>query len=113
MGVKRRKKAMFPALKSAQRTGRRFRPPKRRTSFRVTSRSFPFEYFMLHSFRREGPVVGHIGARPISDAVIDGFGRRYHFVGVARRDRRGRLDVKSLRQGEWIVAPDLIYSEAS
>lgn len=112
MGVKRRKKAMFPALKSAQQNGATV-PPRKDGRFPVTSRSFPFEYFMLHSFRREGPVVGHIGARPISDAVIDGFGRRYHFVGVARRDRRGRLDVKSLRQGEWIVAPDLIYSEAS
>lgn len=68
---------------------------------------------MLSRFHNDGPVVGHIGGRSITDTVVDGFGRRYRFVGVARRDRKGRLDVKALRSGEWIVAPDLIYCEAS
>ncbi|WP_416064959.1 hypothetical protein ACK9YZ_20235 [Rhizobium sp. ZK1] len=25
----------------------------------------------------------------------------------------GRLDVMSLKQGEWILAPDLVYAEAA
>jgi hypothetical protein len=42
--------------------------------------------------------------------VVDIRGSRYRFVGVARRDLRGRLDVSALRKNEWLVAPDLIYA---
>ncbi|MFS8112336.1 hypothetical protein QD460_11500 [Rhizobium jaguaris] len=78
----------------------------------MVSRSIPHEYFVLNGARGVGPVVAHLRGNPIRAAVIDRNGGRYHFVGMAVRDRRGRLDVMSLRRGEWIVAPDLIYEEA-
>jgi hypothetical protein len=79
----------------------------------MVSRNVPHEYFLLTATREEGPVVGHLRGKPISAAVVDRNGGRYRFVGVAGRDRRGRLDVLSLRRGEWIVAPDLVYEEAA
>ncbi|TXI02370.1 MAG: hypothetical protein E6Q76_15585 [Rhizobium sp.] len=79
----------------------------------MVSRNIPHEYFLLSTTREDGPVVGYLRGEPIRGAVIDRSGRRYRFVGVAARDRHGRLDVLSLRRGEWIVAPDLIYEEAA
>lgn len=75
------------------------------------SRSLPYEYFVLAGTRSVGPIAGYVRDRSIYAAVIDGHGRRYRFVGLAGRDRSGRLNVLSLRQDEWIVAPDLIYRE--
>ncbi|MGV1759651.1 hypothetical protein ACQZ6F_25270 [Rhizobium sp. A22-96] len=60
----------------------------------MVSRSIPFEYFLLSGIR------------------ADAYGRRYYFVGVAQRDRAGRIDVLSLKEGEWIVSPNLIYEAA-
>lgn len=79
----------------------------------MVSRSIPHEYFLLNAAKAAGPVVGHLRGKPISAVVIDRNGGRYRFVGVAGRDGRGRLDVLSLKQGEWIVAPDLVYEEAA
>ncbi|NTJ68009.1 hypothetical protein G6M50_21550 [Agrobacterium rhizogenes] len=79
----------------------------------MVSRSIPHEYFLLSATRKEGPVVGYVNGKPISHAVVDRNGSRYRFVGVAVRDRQGRLDVLSLRRGEWIVAPNLIYEETA
>jgi hypothetical protein len=79
----------------------------------MVSRNIPHEYFLLSAMREEGPVVGYVNGKPISAAVIDSNGSRYRFAGIASRDRQGRLDVLSLRQGEWIVAPDLVYEAAA
>ncbi|CAN7542889.1 MAG: hypothetical protein AAAB20_06995 [Rhizobium sp.] len=76
----------------------------------MVSRNLPHEYFFLNGSRSDGPVIGHIDGRPIPARVIDIRGSRYRFVGVARRDRRGRLDVSALRKNEWLVVPDLIYA---
>ncbi|MDP9812757.1 hypothetical protein J2W42_005627 [Rhizobium tibeticum] len=76
----------------------------------MVSRNLPHEYFFLNGSRFDGPVIGHIDGRPIPARVIDIRGSRYRFVGVARRDRRGRLDVSALRKNEWLVVPDLIYA---
>lgn len=75
------------------------------------SRSLPYEYFVLAETRKAGPIAGSVRGRSIYAAVTDGHGRRYGFVGLVGRDRNGRLNVLSLRRGEWIVAPDLIYRE--
>jgi len=77
---------------------------------KMVSRSLPHEYFFLNGSRSEGPVIGHIDGKPIPARVIDIRGSRYRFVGVVRRDQRGRLDVSALRKNEWLVAPDLIYA---
>lgn len=73
------------------------------------SRSFPTEYFILTNLRFEGGVVGHLAGKPIAEAVVDANGFRYYFVGVAPLNADGRFDVDSLRPGEWIVQPGLVY----
>ncbi len=79
----------------------------------MVSRHIPHEYFLLDTAETDGPVVGHISGKPIAAHVIDRNDGRYRFVGIATRDGRGRLDVLALREGEWIVAPDLIYAKAA
>ncbi|TCS02355.1 hypothetical protein [Rhizobium sp. BK418] len=79
----------------------------------MVSRNIPHEYFLLDATKADGPVVGHLRAKPIGSVVIDPNGGRYRFVGVAARDDRGRLEVMSLKPGEWIVAPDLVYEKAA
>jgi hypothetical protein len=79
----------------------------------MISRNIPHEYFLLDAAKADGPVVGHLRGKPIPALVIDRNGGRYRFVGIVGRDGSGRLDVLSLKQGEWIVAPDLIYAKAA
>ena len=76
------------------------------------SPSLPFEYFVLNRARAAGPVSCVIGSLLIHEQVEDNLGHIYNFVGVARRDQNGRLDVGTLGPGEWIVEPDLIYRVA-
>ncbi|MDM9624980.1 hypothetical protein QTL95_03660 [Rhizobium sp. S152] len=78
----------------------------------MVSRSIPHEYFVLDVADHGGPVVARLGERSVHESVVDRHGRRYRFAGVAKRDRRGRLDVTALRKGEWIVSPDLVYRRA-
>jgi len=78
----------------------------------MVSRSLPYEYFILSGIRADGPVIAQVAGRAVTMAVFDAYGRRYHFVGVAKRDRAGRIDVLSLKAGEWIVSPNLIYEAA-
>ncbi|MBD9445611.1 MULTISPECIES: hypothetical protein [unclassified Rhizobium] len=79
----------------------------------MVSRNLPHEYFFLNGALSDGPVIGHIDGTPIPARVVDTRGSRYRFVGIARRDRRGRLDVTALRKNEWLVKPDLIYAAAA
>ncbi len=79
----------------------------------MVSRNVPHEYFLLDAAKTGGPVVGHLRGKPISAVVIDRNDGCYRFVGIAARDGRGRLDVMSLKLGEWILAPDLVYAEAA
>jgi hypothetical protein len=72
-------------------------------------RSLPSESFILANPRSEGATIGHLADKPISETVIDGDGHRYRYVGVASRNSDGCFDVDSLRRGEWIVNPGLIY----
>lgn len=77
----------------------------------MVSRNVPHEYFTLAVEKAEGPVVAHRHGKPIFATVIDRQGRRYRYIGVAVRDGGGRLEVLALRNGEWIVPPDLVYEE--
>lgn len=74
------------------------------------SRRLPTEYFVLADVRFEGAVIGYLAGRPIREAVTDGDGLRYRFVGVAPRLPGGGFDVLALRSGEWIVQPGLVYA---
>ena len=73
----------------------------------------PVEYYVLVEPRADGPLLGYYAGRPIPAAVVDYWGRRYRYVGVAPRRRGGQYDVESLHQGEWIVEPGLVYRDAS
>ena len=67
-------------------------------------------YLMLTDPRPEGPVVGFFRDRPIAAAVVDYFGRRYVFCGLASRRRNGQYDVDVLARGERLVEPGLVYA---
>jgi hypothetical protein len=69
------------------------------------------ELFILWNIRPEGDVVGRLGDLAIPSHVIDEDGRRYQFEGVAARRPSGRFDVRTLRPGEWIVRPGLVYRQ--
>ena len=69
----------------------------------------PVEYFILMEPRADGPVIGQYAGQPIYAAVVDYFGRRFTYAGIAPRLRNGRYDADALQPGEWIVEPGLIY----
>jgi hypothetical protein len=72
----------------------------------------PVDYHILIEPRPAGPVVGFLAGKPIPEAVVDLFGRRYVYAGVAPRRRNGQYDADALGRGEWIVEPGLIYRHA-
>jgi hypothetical protein len=72
-------------------------------------RSVPTEYFILANLQSEGTTIGHLAGRPIPETVVDASGHCYRFAGVAPRDADGRFNIDSLRAGEWIVQPGLVY----
>ena len=71
----------------------------------------PVEYFILVEPRPDGALLGYYAGRPIPEAVIDHFGRRYSYVGVASRRHSGQYDVEALAPGEWIIEPGLVYRD--
>ncbi|RWM08798.1 hypothetical protein [Mesorhizobium sp.] len=73
-------------------------------------RNIPTEYFVLANLKNKGKVIGRLADHPISEIVVDDRGLRYRYVGVATRGAGGRYDVESLRPGEWIVQPGLVYA---
>jgi hypothetical protein len=77
----------------------------------VLSTGRPVEYFILVEPHADGPVVGYYAGNPIPAAVVDYFGRRYSYAGVAPRRRGGQYDVEALGPGEWIVEPGLVYHD--
>jgi hypothetical protein len=70
--------------------------------------NIPIEYFTLE-IDSEGPPIGYLGGRPIPGTVVDADGQRYRYAGLAPRGRDGQIDLRSLRESEWIVRPGLIY----
>ena len=69
----------------------------------------PVEYFMLMNPRAEGPSLGTFAGRPIPATMVDEFGERYAYAGVAPRLRDGRYDVDAVGKDEWLVEPGLVY----
>jgi hypothetical protein len=68
------------------------------------------DYHIVFEPRPDGPTIGFYGEHPIAAAIVDYFGRRFIYDGIAPRRRNGNYDVKLLRPGEWIVEPGLVYS---
>lgn len=71
----------------------------------------PVDYFILVEPRADGPLLGYYAGRPIPAAVVDYFGRRYSYAGVAPRGRSGQYNVEALGPGEWIIEPGLVYRD--
>lgn len=78
-------------------------------SVAVLSQTRPIEYSMLHDTTPAGPIIGTYGDVEIAEAVIDAFGRRFVYVGVAPRRANGRFDDSALGAGEFILSPGLVY----
>ena len=86
-----------------------YRSPTRFWLSPRVGRRVPSEYFTLTTLRFDGAVIGRHDGRAIHETVVDGNGCRYHYAGVAPRDAEGCVDVESLRPGEWMVEPGLVY----
>lgn len=73
----------------------------------------PIEYLLIAEPRPDGPLIGYFAGHAIASAVVDCFGRRYVFAGIARRRRNGQYDAEALTRGERLVEPGLIYEQVS
>ena len=69
----------------------------------------PLDYFILHEAKPTGPNLGLYADACIAATVVDMFGRKYVYAGVAPRRWNGQFDVDALRQGEFILMPGLVY----
>lgn len=67
------------------------------------------EYAVLYNTTPEGPVIGRLDGCEFSEFVLDEFGRRFAYSGVAPRLSNGQFDDEALKDGEFIVPPGLIY----
>jgi hypothetical protein len=67
------------------------------------------EFWMIVDPQPEGATIGYFAGKPISEGVIDIFGRRFTYVGAASRRPDGEFDVGQLKAGEFIAAPGLVY----
>jgi hypothetical protein len=67
------------------------------------------DYYVIANPRPDGPVIGSFAGCPVAAAVIDFLGRRFVYAGIAPRRPTGQYRVESLKEGEWIVEPGLIY----
>jgi hypothetical protein len=69
----------------------------------------PIEYSILHDVKPTGPSLGVYNESEIPDSVVDDCGRRFVYVGVAPRRWNGQFDGDTLRPGEFILRPGLVY----
>jgi len=67
------------------------------------------EFYRLYGARPDGAVVARYRDQDVCDVVVDEFGHRYVFAGVAPRLLNGAYDVRGLKIGEVILEPGLIY----
>jgi hypothetical protein len=56
-----------------------------------------------------GPIIGHLAGVGFAETVGDSFGRCFTYQGVMPRGPDGEFDLESLRRGEFIVQPGLLY----
>ncbi len=65
--------------------------------------------YMMIEPHPAGSAIGRLAETTISETMTDLFGRRFTYVGLAPRRHNGRYDLDSLRPGEFIVEPGLLY----
>ncbi len=73
------------------------------------SQTRPIDYSILHNVKPTGPSIGFYAGRPIPESIIDEFGRRFVYAGIAPRRWNGQFDGDALGPGEFIVQPGLTY----
>jgi hypothetical protein len=71
--------------------------------------SHPIEYLIIAEPRPAGPLIGYFAGHAIASAVVDCFGRRYVFRGIASRRANGQFDASGLARSERLMEPGLIY----
>lgn len=69
----------------------------------------PIEWSILHNVKPTGPSMGFYADQEIPESIVDEFGRRFVYAGVAPRKFNGVFDVDALATGEFIVRPGLVY----
>jgi hypothetical protein len=80
---------------------------------KASARARPLDYFMLFEPHPDGPVLGTYAGHPIAETVIDGYGIRYIFAGVAPRLRSGGYDSEACCRANgwssraWSIGRDL------
>ena len=87
-------------------------PSKIRGSILVEIRFFHWRSCRISDPRRPAARrsrAGILNDRPIPAAVVDYFGRRYIYAGIAPRRHNGQYDVEALAIGERLVEPGLVY----
>ena len=75
----------------------------------ASSTGLRVEHLILVDPQPAGPLLGYYKDRPIPAAVVDYFGRRYIYAGIAPRRHNGQYDVEALASGERLVQPGLVY----
>jgi hypothetical protein len=56
-----------------------------------------------------GSIIGSYDGVPIAEEVMDECCRRFGYVGAAPRRTDGSYDLASLRLGEFVIGPGLLY----
>ena len=69
----------------------------------------PVEFVIINCARADGAVIGSINGCDIAEFVLDEFGRRYEYAGLASRRWNGKFDAGVLGVGEFILEPGLVY----
>lgn len=73
------------------------------------SQDLLIEYSTLHDVKPTGGSIGLYAGKEIAASVVDEFGRRFVYAGLAPRKANGELDARALEKGEFIVMPGLLY----
>ena len=89
--------------------GQHFSSMEKNMLLAVQTRGRVLEYCLLNGTQPAGPKIGDYRGQPIHESVVDEFGRRFVFVGVATRYPNGALNPDVLRTGEFILRPGLVY----
>ena len=56
-----------------------------------------------------GCIIGTFAGEPIGEVVTDRFGRHFVYAGLASVRSDGRYNIETLKTGEFIVEPGLLY----
>jgi hypothetical protein len=76
--------------------------------FDISTRNHADHYLIIEP-RPAGPSIGFFAGAPIAESVIDFFGHRFFYAGLAPRRCDGSYDTDGVGAGEFIAEPGLLY----